>query len=210
MASMSRVLLTAFQPYERWAANASWLAIVELTRDLPARPVVTTRLYPVDYRALFDRIRGDIAESYDYVIHTGQAPGRARIELETVAINLASFASSDGEGEGEGCRPLIEDGPVAYASSMPADALCQRIRSAGIPAGVSRHGGTYLCNAALYYTLHQIATQQLPAQAIFIHLPLDTSQAAQSPTPIPCLPAAVSAEALRNVLASLVRNEPIA
>ena len=43
---MTRVLLTAFQPYEGWQTNASWLALVELTRDLPDQPMVTTRLYP--------------------------------------------------------------------------------------------------------------------------------------------------------------------
>jgi pyroglutamyl-peptidase len=199
---MSRVLLTAFQPYETWSDNASWLSLIELTRDLPAQPLVTTRLYPVDYRAVFDRITEDVAGRYDYVILTGQAPGRARIELETVALNLASVAASDHDA----CRSLVEDGPTAYISSLPAETICRRIRQAGIPAGVSTHAGTYLCNAALYYALHQISCQQLASQAIFIHLPLDTSQAAQSASPIPSLPASVSAQALRIVLESLVAS----
>ncbi len=81
---MTRVLLTAFQPYDSWQSNASWLALVELTRDLPPQPLVTTRLYPVDYGAVQDRIAGDMNDHYDYVILTGQAPGRPRIEIETV------------------------------------------------------------------------------------------------------------------------------
>jgi pyroglutamyl-peptidase len=203
---MSRVLLTAFQPYENWSTNSSWLALVELTRDLPAQPLVTTRLYPVDYHEVFQRITADVADGYDYVLLTGQAPGRLRIEFETVALNLASIAS----GEPDVCRPLIEEGPLAYNSHLPADVFCQRVRQAGIPAGVSRHGGTFLCNAALYVALHHISTEQLKSQAIFIHLPLDTSQAAQSATSVPCLPASVSAQALRIVLNSLASIEPVA
>jgi pyroglutamyl-peptidase len=128
------------------------------------------------------------------------------MELETVALNLASVSTD----EEDGCRPLIEEGPTAYSSSMPAELLCQKLRDAGIPAGVSRYGGTYLCNAALYYSLHLIATQQLRSQAIFVHLPVDTAQAAQLLSPIPSLPAAVSAEGLRVMLASLLRDGPVA
>jgi pyroglutamyl-peptidase len=196
---MTHVLLTAFQPYQGWQTNASWLTLVELTRELPQQPQITTRLYPVDYETVLDRIQGDVSDHYDYVLLTGQAPGRARIEIETVALNLAA----DIPGEGDACRPLIADGPLAYSSSLPADSLCARIRQAGIPAAVSRHGGTYLCNAALYYALHQINSQQLTCQAAFIHVPLDTSQAAVHTTAIASLPAAFSAQALRIILQSL-------
>ena len=41
---MPRVLVTAFGPYGGWQENASWLAIVELTRNLPSHPEITTRL----------------------------------------------------------------------------------------------------------------------------------------------------------------------
>jgi pyroglutamyl-peptidase len=45
---MPRVLITAFGPYGCWEENASWLALVELTRDLPTGAEIVTRLYPVD------------------------------------------------------------------------------------------------------------------------------------------------------------------
>ena len=58
---MPRVLVTAFEPYDVWSENASWLALVELTRDLPVRPEVTTRLYPVDYAEMRKRLERDLA-----------------------------------------------------------------------------------------------------------------------------------------------------
>ena len=32
---MPSVLITAFEPYDRWRANSSWLTLVQLTQDLP-------------------------------------------------------------------------------------------------------------------------------------------------------------------------------
>ena len=200
---MTRVLLTAFQPYENWATNASWLALVELTRDLPPHLDVTTRLYPVDYDGLLDRLTGDLYDHYDYAILTGQAPGRARIEFETVALNLASDGPSGNGSE----RQLIADAPLAYSSRIQAEPLCHTVRAAGIPAAVSYHAGTYLCNAALFLALHQIATEQLKTESIFVHMPIDASQAATCSDPIPSLPASMSAQALRIILLSLTGND---
>ncbi len=119
---------------------------------------------------------------------------------------MASGISSEANDH----RPLVADGPLAYSSSILAGPISERIRLAGIPVGVSHHGGTYLCNAALYYALHQIASQELPCQAVFVHLPLDITQAAAYSAPIASLPSAVSAQALRIILECLPHNEAMA
>src|SRR3990172_537878 len=49
---MSSLLITAFEPYDRWDQNSSWLTLMELVRELPASPVITTRRYPVDFSAV--------------------------------------------------------------------------------------------------------------------------------------------------------------
>ena len=69
---MPRVLLTAFEPYDRWKANASWLALVELTRNLPEQPQVTTRLYPVDFSEMKERLEADLSAKFDFALHVGQ------------------------------------------------------------------------------------------------------------------------------------------
>ena len=196
---MTRVLITAFEPYDVWRVNASWLTLIELTRELPNQPVVTTRLSPVDYDAMRERLEQDLAADYDYVFLLGQAPGRPRVELETVAINVRAARPR----QEENCRPLLCDAPAAYTSPLPADLYCQQIREAGIPAAVSHHAGAYLCNAALYFALHKIQAVGMKTKAMFIHVPLDCGQAAAHPEPIASLPAAVSARAIRLILDSL-------
>jgi pyroglutamyl-peptidase len=77
------------------------------------------------------------------------------------------------------------------------------LRKAGIPAAVSHHAGTYLCNAALYLTHHYAAQHGYKTRAAFIHLPLDMTQAALEPHGAPSLPAAVSAQGVGLILGRL-------
>lgn len=198
---MTQVLITAFEPYGEWQANASWLTLVELTKDLPEQPKVVTRLYPVDYDALQQRLLDDLTLGFDFVIHTGQAPGSAAVRLESLAVNFATGRDDSPHT----AVPLVEDGPTAMQTSLPLDRLCEQIRQSGVPVEVSYHAGTYLCNAAMYTSLLQIQRQELPTHAFFVHLPLDTSQAAKQATPIPSLAAAESAKALRITLEWLTR-----
>ena len=71
---MKRVLLTAFEPYDRWPENASWLVMKKLTADLPTSIVLTTRRYPVDFPAVRSRLAEDLVGGFDYAIHLGQHP----------------------------------------------------------------------------------------------------------------------------------------
>src|SRR5258707_10929703 len=100
---MSRVLLTAFEPYDRWKANASWLALVEVTRHLPERPHITTRLYPVDFSEMKQRLANDLSEKFDFALHLGQAPGSSRIQLEAIGLNIGGSSSQSPDQY----RPLV-------------------------------------------------------------------------------------------------------
>jgi len=72
---MTKFLLTAFEPYDTWTENSSWLAIIELTRWFESQSQVVTRRYPVHLQTASDRLRKDLLEGYDFAIHLGQAPG---------------------------------------------------------------------------------------------------------------------------------------
>jgi pyroglutamyl-peptidase len=198
-AAMTRVLLTAFKPYDRWPTNASWLALVELTKNLPATPEVTTRLYDVDFDQIRGRLAEDLADDYDYALHIGQAPGATRVQLEAVGINVAGRSGQLPDDYAQ----LDPAGPTAYRSRLPLARLAEKLREANIPAQVSYHAGTYLCNATLYLSHHEIARQGLATQATFIHLPLDVSQVMAQRESWASLPAAEAGRALRLILEEL-------
>jgi pyroglutamyl-peptidase len=193
---MSTVLLTAFEPYDHWPENASWLALVELTRDLPEGQKVVTRRYPVDFEIARARLAEDLAADYDYALHLGQAPGISRIHLEAIGVNVGGHSSQTPDQ----FQPLVSDGPAAYQSSLPLAHWAALIRNLGIPCQVSYHAGTYLCNAVLYLAHHFIAQQRLKTRAAFIHLPLAPQQVLSERQDWPTMTSGQCAEAIRCVL----------
>ncbi|OYP34052.1 pyroglutamyl-peptidase I [Rhodopirellula sp. MGV] len=164
---MTRILLTAFEPYDRWKENASWLALVDFTSWYEGEHDITTRRYPVDYQKLKGLLREDIADDFDFAIHLGQAPGSTLILLEAVGLNLRN------NGE-----PLLVDAPAAYRSNLDLIRGQERLTAAGIPSVVSHHAGTYLCNAALYLSLHYSHEMGRRTESVFVHLPLTPAQVA--------------------------------
>jgi pyroglutamyl-peptidase len=196
---MTKVLVTAFEPYDRFGSNSSWSCLLELTRELPARPTIVTRRYPVDFAQVRRQLETDLAAGYDFALHLGQAPGSARIELETFGVNLG-VDPADKHGTP---HPLAADGPAAYQSSLPLADWADKLRAAGVPAAVSYHAGTYLCNAMLYWSHYLAERLALTTRSTFVHLPLDLAQAAAEPRETPCLPPTQTAAAIRLILAEL-------
>ncbi len=195
---MKSVLLTAFEPYDRYTVNASWLTLVELTRALPAEIKITTRLYPVDYAATRELIQQDLLAEPDYAIHLGQAPGSGRLRLETTGLNTSLRETLH--------VPLLADGPAAYRTTLPLDEWVEMLRANKIPAEVSNHAGTYLCNALLYYSLHEARTRGLRTESFFMHVPLDVSQVLYDAADTPCLPVEYGAAGLRVILGEMAKQ----
>lgn len=193
---MPRVLLTAYGAYDHWETNASWLVLQHVTRDLPANIDLQTRLYPVDFEAMAERLQEDLTADINVALHLGQAPGRGRVDLEAVGVNVAR----DRDTRAEDARPLVPGAPAAYCSSLPLKDWAQRLRQEGIPAEVSHHAGTYLCNAIHYLTHHLSAERGLGIKATFLHVPLDPTQVVESASDMASLPVEVTALGVRMIL----------
>ena len=206
---MPSILITAFEPYDIWSENSSWLALAEFAKHLPTSAKVVTRRYPVNFQLVRERLARDLADNFDYALHLGQAPGAAAIRLESIAINVGGSSKDPSDT----FQPLVAGGPVAYRSALPLAVWAKQLREAGIPASVSYHAGTYLCNAILYLSHYLAEQQQLRTQMTFVHLPLDTSQITsqtRDTKELPALPTAMSVAALHLLVANLVKRGPLA
>ena len=168
-------------------------------RELPADIKLTTRLYPVDFTEVRQRLESDLTARYDFALHLGQAPGAARIRLEQIAVNVAGHPEQPADEYGS----LEPNGPVAYRSDLPLGTWAAGLRSKGIPVEVSHHAGTFLCNATLYWSHFLIERMGLPTQPMFVHLPLDTSQTLASQQGWPAMPAALTSLAVQALLAEM-------
>ena len=165
---MTRVLLTAFGPYDRWQENSSWSAVVELTNWYDGEVELVTRRYPVDLTAMSDQLRRDLLSGFDFAVHLGQSPGTAVVKMESTGLNRRS-----------GGEPLLSDAPEAYRSPIALEPIATTLCDHGIPAEVSHHAGTYLCNASLYLSMHYVKQLGLPTHSLFVHLPVTPSESAR-------------------------------
>lgn len=201
---MLRVLITAFEPFDRWSENSSWLALLELTRSLPTSPQVVTRRYPVDFAKARERLTEDLAADYDFALHLGQSSRIGRLELEAVGLNVAGEPAQSPDD----FRPLVADGPAAYRTSLPLGRWSSLLRENRIPAQVSYHAGTYLCNAVFYLSQHLAAEMRLKTRSTFIHLPFAPQQVLGERQDWPCLPTEMAARGIRLILNDLALSFP--
>jgi len=195
---VTRVLLTAFEPYDRWPDNASWLALMDLTNWFDGPVELITRRYPVDLGRMSEKMRTDLQEDYDFALHCGQAPGSPRLRLEAVGLNLRTDGSE-----------ILSGAPAAYRSEMPLEAAAVSIRNAGIPATVSHHAGTYLCNAALYLSQHYIASFGMKTASAFIHVPLAPAQVARDDSDSASMSTPMVSAAMAMLIQELVQRRRI-
>lgn len=193
---MTRALLTAFEPYDRWGENSSWQALVELTQWYDGPVEIVTRRYPVELTRMSKSLRTDLQENYDLAIHLGQSPGSTLIKLESVGLNVRS----DG-------TPLIADAPEAYRSPLPLANCAQRLIEAGIPSELSHHAGTYLCNAALFLSQHYAKSFSLKTKCLFIHVPLSPAQAAKDEMRMPSMSVQMTGAAVAMILEQVRAGE---
>jgi pyroglutamyl-peptidase len=147
----------------------------------------------------------DLAADYDYALHLGQAPGSAELRLEAIALNVGGPT----EDASAPFKPLVSGGPVAYRSPLPLAQWAEMLRGAGIPAAVSFHAGTYLCNATLYLSHHLVEKHGWRTKCAFIHVPLDPGQAARETEVVPHLPVAMGARALSLIVGGLIKQEQV-
>jgi len=135
---------------------------------------------PVDSTNLISRLENALQEyKPDIWIGIGVAVGSPAIRLEAIGINVRCFDVPDINGLTLKPTAVIDNGPVAYQSGLMHEELVQKLRESGIPAVVSFHAGTHLCNQMLYSVLHLSAIKDLDLLGGFVHVPQSTDNAAQ-------------------------------
>ncbi|MCU4651798.1 hypothetical protein N8I71_03095 [Roseibacterium sp. SDUM158016] len=115
-----------------------------------------------------------------FIVSLGLAPGEAVFRLETTAINRVDFGVADNEGaRPTGGGPIEEGGPPARFATWDARALADGLLDKGLPAVVSHHAGTHLCNLVLYCALGAMERAGLSFPVGFLHLPYAPGQVAR-------------------------------
>jgi pyroglutamyl-peptidase len=174
-----RILLTGFGPFANVAVNPSGRLmehIAALTEPFPGIEAHTTVL-DVDYSRCEEQFRQAIAAARPAAILAfGVHLSADDIRLERIAVNLDDATVPDNGGLRRKGARIAEEGPVGYWSTLPVEAMQQTLEAAGIPAFLSSHAGTYLCNHIFYYGQHWLGTQGLGIPMGFVHVPVFPEQ----------------------------------
>lgn len=166
---MKKLLITGFDCFDAQSLNPSWEAVRRLPDTVGEYALCRLMLHTLYEKAAEELFR--VAEIYkpDVIISVGQAGGRDAVTPERIAVNIRAARIGDNDGvilDGDRIAP---DGPAAYFSTLPVEAMRDAIRAAGIPSAVSNTAGAFVCNDVMYSALHRYAGT--PVRCGFIHVP---------------------------------------
>ena len=167
---MSGVLITCFEPFDRFKANPSMDIAEHLSKEHGGAQVL---ILPVVYgeagRRLIERLEG---LRPDLILSFGLNPTIGHINIEELAVNIRASEVPDNKGTVISDQPVDPQGPLALRTGLPAGSIVEVLRGAGIPAKRSFSAGVYLCNEVYYTALSWC--RKNGGNALFVHVPLAT------------------------------------
>lgn len=167
-----KTLLTGFEPFGEHAENPSRLIVRRLAEEGIAGTDLMTAELPTVFAAADAEIRRLLdLHRPDLLLSIGVASGRSVISVERIGLNLDDTALPDNAGVASEARPIVEGGPLALASTLPVLDMRAAIGRLGLPAEVSNHAGTYVCNHVLYAALHHAQARGYATRIGFLHVP---------------------------------------
>ena len=163
-APQATVIVAAFEPFGGRARNRS----LQVLRRLEGWRGLDTAALPVDFSRLRRAVRALTRRRPAVLLMMGEAP-RHMVSVEQLALNIADTDRPDNAGRLAHDRTLVRGAPLALRAGWDARRVAAGLRRARVPAQVSFHAGTYACNAALFYALHDLAGTR--SRVGFLHVP---------------------------------------
>lgn len=142
---------------------------------------VVARRLPVSYASSWSTLHLLLEQGgFDAVVMLGLASSRTEVCFERVAINVDDARLADNDGDCRRDKPIKEEGPAAYFSTLPIRKMLEAVAVAGYSAKISNTAGTFVCNHVLYESLDWASTQERAPRVGFVHLPdLDVAHLCQ-------------------------------
>jgi pyroglutamyl-peptidase len=168
-----RILITGFTPFPGAPVNPTEHLIQSLRRRpdwLESLGEIRLDVLPVEYAAVpgaLAAIGHDFAP--DIAIHFGLSARATGFTLERLARNANAVGRIDNAGEAP--PPRIFEGEPDLPSTLPLEAIAERLAGQGLPVAWSDDAGGYLCNYTFYLACSPRFEACAPAMAGFVHVP---------------------------------------
>ena len=166
---MKTLLITGFDSFGGAVINPSWEAVKRLPEKI-GKYELCKLILPTIYGKASGILLEKAAEIRpDVIISVGQAGGRDAVTPERIAVNIRAARIPDNEGTLLDGDRIAPEGPAAYFSTLPVEAMRDAIRRKGIPSAVSNTAGSFVCNDVMYSALHHY--DGTGVRCGFIHVP---------------------------------------
>jgi pyroglutamyl-peptidase len=173
-------LVTGFDPFDNAAVNPSQQAVERLPARLSIMDnsdsvSISTAILPTccdEAWALMQKQVSMLPSDDEFgLILTGYAHKREKITPERYALNVRDYRIADNRGHQWTEERLVEDGSELLICDLPLAELVGRLNRAGLPAEMSFHAGTFVCNEVFYRSLHRWSMDERCIGVLFVHFP---------------------------------------
>ncbi|HZU95511.1 MAG TPA: pyroglutamyl-peptidase I [Planctomycetota bacterium] len=167
--SKGTILVTGFVPFEG-PVNPSWEAVKDLNGKVVDGYTIMAVQLPVDWKKVPKRLEA-LIKQYRPVSVISFGEGSANFDVETIAHNHVDPNLKDNAGKNYKKPKIEDDGPDTFSSTLPVDALKQKLTDMGLTANLSSDAGSYLCEYTFYLDRYFMQKYGLNGPAGFVHVP---------------------------------------
>ncbi|MBN1624074.1 MAG: hypothetical protein JW903_06870, partial [Clostridia bacterium] len=144
--------------------------VMDMIPDVCKTVSITKVVLPVVYKTAWAVLTEAIQRvKPDFVLCMGQAGGRSKISLETIAVNINNSESPDNQGQILKDNTIITGGEIAYSSGLPVFRMLAACDTELAVASYS--AGTFVCNDLFYRMLYDEQNGTKESKTGFVHLP---------------------------------------
>ena len=161
-------LFTGFKPFSHHTENPSWEYAQKLAQSDQITGDKKAFQLDVSFQKTFSEFQ-EITDQYqpDLIVQLGLSGRAEKLHFEKVAINWVETDRKDNDGEFPVPQKILankeQDGLI---TKWNVNNLLDLSQHQSIPAEISYHAGTYVCNSLYYQTMINYRQPTL-----FIHVP---------------------------------------
>ena len=200
-------VVTGFAPFNKETINPSWEGVQKLPQQMEGVTLKKLEL-PVSYQRAFLPLQEMLKKHQDVkgILCVGQAQGRGIMTAEAIAINRRFATISDEDGDSPFHEAVFAQGEAAYFATVKGEKIVEALRKGGVPAKVSYHAGTYVCNSLYNQTLHFLYENKRNIPCVFVHVPFLLGQVLNQQTDVPFMEESTMVKGLEICIKTLLEK----
>ena len=134
----------------------------------------------------------------EFILGLGVAMGINKVKIEKIGLNFKHAEIPDNEGIKIQSEKINANNQLAFETDIDILNFSDKLKERGIPAEISFHAGTYICNYAYYNCLNYLSDKKI--KTLFIHVPASPKEVIELNANIASFPTNLIANGIFQIL----------